>query len=422
MLLSSLLPSRSIGKLLPIAARTIMYRSHSSRVDKRRFVIRGLLPNASGHLLPWRSKGFSLIELMVGIVVSLISTLAIMAAFAIFEGQKRSTTSGDDAQQNGSFTLYALERQIRTAGSGLVQGNRYGLWGCALNASTNSATVLPSGTLAAPFNLWPTNPLAMPVLIASGGALPDVIGVISGNPAGRVFKAPVSSTPDNATVVLTNSYGIFANDYLLGTLADGTCSISMAAAAPTANSITLVASSSTSNGLQTATNVYDLGSAPVLSLYGVDPNTNSLVTYDLLQRPLTAGSTTAPGAVPIADGIVQMKALYGIHDGTVCGVADPSCIDYWVQPTGKWSIASLTANTAAASTAIGAIKAIRVAVVAQSRLPERSADYVGKTTLSLFPDLTASSLNYTIAIQSQYRYKVYDTTIPVRNAMITRYF
>lgn len=267
-----------------------MYPSPNYRVKADGDNVRGVSSNVTRKEPRSFSGGFSLIELMVGIVISLISTLAIMAAFAVFEGQKRTTTSGDDAQQNGSFTLYALERQVRTAGSGLIQGNRYGLWGCAVNAQTSSKAVLPSGTLAAPFNLWPTTTLAMPVLIASGGALPDVIGVISGNPAGRVFKAVVSSTPDNATVVLTNSYGIFANDYLLGTLADGTCALSFASTAPNAsNSITLLPAGSAAAGLTGSTSVYDMGGAPIFSLYGVDPNTNSLVTYDLLQRPLTAG-------------------------------------------------------------------------------------------------------------------------------------
>jgi len=404
-----------------------MYRSPNSR-GKAGEGSRapGIFPILARPMLTSHSRGFSLIELMVGIVISLICTLAIMAAFALFEGQKRTTTSGDDAQQSGSFTLYALERQLRTAGSGLVQGNRYGLWGCAITARTDSTPRLPlSAALAAPFNLWPTNTLAMPVLIASGGTLPDVIGVISGNPAGRVFTAPVSSTPDAVTVVLTNSYGIFANDYLLGTLSDGTCALGFASTAPnTSNSITLLAASSAATGMQNATNVFDMGSAPIFSLYGVDPNTQSLVTYDLLQRPLAAGSTTAPGAIPVADGIVQLKALYGIHDGsTPCGVADPSCIDKWVQPIGAtWGIAALTANTAAATTAIGEIKAIRIAVVAQSRLPERSTDYsTGSATTTLFPDLGAT-LSYSVTIQPQYRYKVYDTTIPIRNAMITRYF
>jgi len=40
----------------------------------------------------------------------------------------------------------------------------------------------------------------------------------------------------------------------------------------------------------------------------------------------------------------------------------------------------------------------------------------------LFPDLTASGLNTSVVINTQYRYKVYDTTIPIRNAFITNFF
>jgi len=64
---------------------------------------------------------------------------------------------------------------------------------------------------------------------------------------------------------------------------------------------------------------------------------------------------------------------------------------------------------------------VRIAVVAQSLLPERAADYSGASTLTLFGDLDAG-LRYTVGTQPQYRYKVYDTVIPIRNAIITRHF
>ena len=36
--------------------------------------------------------GFSLVELMVGLVIGLMATLVIMQVFSTFEGQKRTTT------------------------------------------------------------------------------------------------------------------------------------------------------------------------------------------------------------------------------------------------------------------------------------------------------------------------------------------
>ena len=384
--------------------------------------------------------GFTLVELMVGIVVSLICTLAIMSAFAIFEGQKRTTTNGDDAQQNGSFALYTLERQIRTAGSGLVQGNRYSLWGCPIAAQSNGSVTLPSPTAPpAPFASWPLTTRAMPVVISSGGtdasgyALPDIIGIVSGSAAARVFSAAVSSTPSNSSVILANSFGINKGDYLLGTLTTGACALALSSSAPDAlNTINLNTTYSLATGLVTATNVFDLGPYPVVSLYGVDlrattPATSTyqtLVTYDLLQRPVNG---VAAAVTPLADGIVMVKALYGIHNGTNPKCIDLNCIDAWVAPTGAWDISVISptvltpAALLAAYTAMGAIKAVRVVVVAQSRISQRAQDYAGKSTLTLFSDLPLAQ-QVKIKTDTTYRYKVYDTTTPIRNSLIVKYF
>jgi type IV pilus assembly protein PilW len=373
-----------------------------------------------------RMQGFSLVELMVGMVVSLIGTLAIMAAFAVYEGHKRTTTSGNDAQQNGSFSVYQMERQIRSAGSGIVQGFNYSVWGCGITAVTNSKQQLPAtGALPAPFTNWPVAMLAMPVLIQDGGSTkggginPDVISVISGNSAYQVFKVGVTSTPSVSSVVVGNAFGIQASDYLLGVLPDGSCALSQAASITSNTNIALVTANSPTTGLNNAVNLFDLGPQPTFNLFGVDMNSNSLVSYDLLQRPINAN---APSVVPIADGIVQLKALYGVHTGTGAAGESANQVDEWVQATGAWSLANLTAGTAAAQSAMKNIKAIRIAVIAQSRLPERSSDYNGPATLTLFPDLSAQGLSYDIPVQTQYRYKIYDTTIPVRNALINNYF
>lgn len=377
-----------------------------------------------------REAGFSLIELMVGMLVSIVCVLGMMAAFAAYEGPKRTTTSGDDAQQNGSYSLFELQRQIRTAGSGLTQGNKYGVWGCFISGYAGGAKVIPwSGTLPAPFNTWPSgtaNTVAMPVLIASGGKdangndASDTLAVVAGNPAGTVFKSQVQSTSTGSTLVLDNALGIANGDYLIGATTAGNCQVGKANIVTTAsNQLTLSANDSPPTGLIAAAYIFDLGQQPVFSLYGVDTSTNSLVTYDLLRR---AGNITQP----LAEGIVAIKALYGVDDGVAnatipgSGVLNDGVVDEWVQPTGNWSIQTIMATQASAAQAFQQIKAIRVVVVARSKLPERAADYVGASTLKVFSDIP--TLQYTISTQPQYRYKVYDTTIPIRNALISRLF
>jgi type IV pilus assembly protein PilW len=389
-----------------------------------------------------KSAGFSLVELMVGIVISIICTLGMMAAFASFESQKRTTTSGSDAQQNGSFAAVALEREIRTAGSSLVQGKNYGVWGCVITAWSASTKRLPLTTsLAAPFANWPKKTLATPVLVASGGATaPDVIGVIRGNASQRTFKSNITSTT-TSTVVVDNAFGFLNNDYVLVSDKSGSCSLGKATNVVVGSgtgTLTLGAADSPSNGFQGAYSgagyLMDWGSDPAINLYGVDTTTNSLVVYDLLQR--TATSATAVAATPVADSVVNMKTLYGVDDGANGGVANDGNIDEWVQPTGTWAITALAPDpdTTTADALRAQILAVRVAVVVRSRQLERAAPataasvqgvayigYTGATTMVLFKD-QATKLQYTINTLPQYRYKAYDMTIPVRNNYIQQYF
>jgi type IV pilus assembly protein PilW len=269
---------------------------------------------------------------------------------------------------------------------------------------------------------------AMPVLIASGGtdasgnAASDTIAVVAGNPAGTVFKSTVQSTSAGTTLVLDNALGIANGDYLIGATTAGNCALGKATTVTLAsNQLTLSANDSPPTGLTSAPYVFDLGQQPVFSLYGVDTTTNTLVTYDLLQR---SGNAT----LPVSDDIVAIKALYGVDDGTTTasipgsGTQGDDVIDEWVKPTGVWSISTIMATQASAAQAFTQIKAVRLVVVARSQLPERSSDYSGgSTTLKLFQDLPAG-LRYTITTQPQYRYKIYDTTIPIRNALVTRLF
>lgn len=66
-----------------------------------------------------RQTGFSLVDVMVGMVLSLLGTIIIFQVFEVSERIKRTTTSGGDAQQNGAAALFTLERGVRQAGYGI---------------------------------------------------------------------------------------------------------------------------------------------------------------------------------------------------------------------------------------------------------------------------------------------------------------
>ena len=61
-----------------------------------------------------------LMELMIGLVIGLLTTLAIAVVLSVSEGQRRATMSGEDAQVSGALALHALQRDIRHAGYGFA--------------------------------------------------------------------------------------------------------------------------------------------------------------------------------------------------------------------------------------------------------------------------------------------------------------
>lgn len=67
---------------------------------------------------PTMQRGFSLIELMVGMTIGFIALIVIVQTMSVFDAHKTTTTAAADAQENGLLALSAIERDIRRAGAG----------------------------------------------------------------------------------------------------------------------------------------------------------------------------------------------------------------------------------------------------------------------------------------------------------------
>jgi type IV pilus assembly protein PilW len=76
-------------------------------------------PVKSKFNLPRRESGFTLVEMMVGMLIGLIAIVVMFQVFAVSEGQKRTTAGAGEAQQNGVTSLYLIQRDGRMAGYGL---------------------------------------------------------------------------------------------------------------------------------------------------------------------------------------------------------------------------------------------------------------------------------------------------------------
>lgn len=71
-------------------------------------------------------RAFSLTEIMVGMVIGMLGIIIIMQMSSLFEARKRTTTGGDDAQNGGAIALYSLQSQISQAGYGISTPNLIG--------------------------------------------------------------------------------------------------------------------------------------------------------------------------------------------------------------------------------------------------------------------------------------------------------
>ena len=406
------------------------------------------------------SSGFSLIELLVSMVIALVVTLAITAVLTRSESSKRSTTSVNDVNQTGAYLAYAMDRSIRSAGSGFAQ-NWPDAVGCVIDASRGGASVLPlPAALPTPFANVPLRVRLAPVIIgkdlANTGAQVrgDVLTVMSGTSGGSDMPQKVLTRSVTATAAwVTNALGYANNDLVM--LADSQldggrpgCMLQQLAPAGGTAGAQLVftgATYSRTNGSVFAitdfagtganTVAIQMGSAPAnppqMLLYGVGDD-STLFTYDLLR---VAGNTPTP----IADGVVEMRALYGIDttvptpipmDTTATTPVPSGRIGAWVDPgnavTG-YTQAQLTSGTLAAQQLLRRIVAIRVGLILRTSLQERDYErYYGSapgtlptTTVTLFGDLpTALQQTRTIVgTDNLYRYRTFEFTIPLRNAL-----
>lgn len=348
-------------------------------------------------------RGFTLIELMIGLALGLIASLAIFSTISSFESQRRATGSGADMQQSGLFSLYSIEQDIRLAGFGLI------------NSSSNPGS-LPCT------RLQPNNLDIAPLTITDGGTGSDTIamhrldsdigGMVTGGQAAMLTSA-LSANPTLGSITVDAVTAIHPNDYLLvpglntGTSFD--CSLIKATSLPTVNA--------TPAGTASIINLGLAAPAFVEQSYSIN------ASFDLVQSSSQLDSSNPASPVwgaatsnPLANNIVNLQAQYGVSDranpaaglcwtdatGTACPATNPT-------PNADWS--------APPAIDIKRIQAIRVAVVA------RSAEIAGACTATTAPVSYATLMAKSpVGIDNWgwggcYRYKVYQTIIPIRNVI-----
>lgn len=373
-----------------------------------------------------RQNGFSLIEMMVGVLIGLLCTLVIATVLSAAEGQRRGTTEGGDALISGQLALYAMQRDVAIAGYGFA--SEASAVGCTLDARFNGAVtaVLP--------------PVLAPVIITAGGpGVSDQIRVVASSkfvqPNGGAnqigYSVPMRTIAPQYTAgavayPVKSSMGTLAGDLLVAVANAGlNCQLFQATGVTAQSVLRANGAPWNSAGFPTlATQEPCIPPVPVTPgscapanatgsfLVNMGQFVDRVYTTNAAQRLTMSQLNTATmtrNVTELQSGIVMLKAFYG-KDTDGDGAVDtydtvlPANQAAWLQ-----------------------VVSIRVAVVA------RSAQYEREEVTQTDPlwDVGASGAvagakacdaSQCIALKvdadkdwKHYRYRVFDTLVPLRN-------
>lgn len=401
-----------------------------------------------------RSRGFSIVELMVAVVIGLVASLAIFQTYAASEERKRTTTSGSEGLQAGVFALAALERAVVNAGYNLMvvsdpgytspirvitPGTEYVL--------SSSAAPRPEFHLGCDFSIGAASYRMSPVMaIDGGGGLgSDTLTLFAGSSS--TVPLPVSAetgglSAGSGTIRLRSTWGFAVGDWVLvyeqssalnvGASRPVACTLAQVTALPGAPAISpadVVLSTPTVAAYDDPA-VINLGPNPAFERYTVDDDGRLLVT-DLLNG--------APPQV-VADNVVSLQVQLGID------VGNDDVIDEWINPpTLEATLVNppnplppneLTALPAAAGgRGLHQIKGVRLGLLVRSPQlerpdsdgncsvapadPEPVLGAMAGVAASRLPDMPDSGSYALSGEQRCFRYNTVSSVVPVRNALLS---
>ena len=368
-------------------------------------------PNLNSSRRAGRQRGFSLIEIMVGVLVGLIGCVVIFQVYSAAETRKRSVASGSDMDISGRLGLMTLERDVQLSGYGLAA------------AASDSLSAVLNCNVAAYDSLRPvgardfTFPL-VPVRIQNGaGGAPDTVATLRGSSSlvvgPKIIDASTATTKRIKTDTSGGRTGMLPGDLVVATQVDAgvpSCAMFQITGDTNPDALTLDhADGARYNkpggiafNLVDEGHLYSLGTAPARNVWSVQGN-KLVVSNDLVFS----------GGAPIeaADLIVDLQAQYGIDadgDGMIAA--------------GEW--------TEAAPADWKQLLAVRFALLARSTQYEQAKVTTANPRWTSGPftmrnvdgsaDSDPGGSNGEVNNWRNYRYNVLEAVVPVRNVLIGR--
>jgi len=359
--------------------------------------------------------GFSLVEVMVAMVIGMLGIIVMMQMFRVFEGQKRTSTGGSDAISSGAISLYGLQRDIRQSGWGISSVQLIGcsVTGLAVVAIPLAPVTINSGLITGADDNTDT------LLVVSG----DGNATVEGNGIGSVTNA---------------SYAVFgSSDFSFGDVVVGVpkarpvpCNLTAApvSGAVIAPNVTFNAAFPPIPAGVPLDRLFNLGQAPTVRGYAIRNGNLTMCDYTANNCGLVANNGNPAIWVPIASNVVSLRAEYGRDTTDLSPLAAPGnamdgVVDQWDQ-TAPLVISTYAAKNTLACALIR-VPAVRVVLVARSSQPEKTLDWpnlnVHVTNVNplwmgtALIDLSATDPDPTWPRWQDFRYKVFQTVIPLRN-------
>lgn len=379
---------------------------------------------------PRGARGFSLVEILVGVAIGVVGMLVIFKTIATWDTHTRSTTAGSDAQSAGALAMFNVERDIKQAGMGFMgigpalppPAPPLSSLGCAV-----SGVDTQTGRNLA-FNM-------VPVEIVLNAGQPDTLNVLYGN--SPFFVSEERFTASTATTKTLDRRNGFKTGDLAIAAVGANCNLLQVTDDTNADGKTITHA----DGVNFP-NFYAVPAAPMMARYNSAalPVLGALGTiYSLGPTPRRASwvvntaagnltSTELFGGAPafvVGEGVVNMKALYGLDtdgDRTVNAWTNitPTTPAGWAQVLSV-RVAMLVRSRQFERTADQSASGVPAAVT--PNVPNWSGDALGvpntafvMTNIDGSPDAFGPNdpnpLNWRF-----YRYRVYEKEIPLRNVI-----
>jgi type IV pilus assembly protein PilW len=368
-----------------------------------------------------RQIGMSLVEIMVAVAIGMIGILIITQAYLTGESFNRSTLGEGGAQTNGLIALYTIERDVRNGGYGIADSTALGCgemaWFYNGNYSPNAGGTLPRVRVA---------PVYITVDATAPFTDPDQISIMAGGGSERMVPGSIKTFTGASNLIdLETSAGFATGDLVMLANASGCTMVQVTYPEPApSQKIQVNANAFNPAGWGSfPVSNYAIGE-PIFNLGNLDPALHPgsmpiFRTYTVANGKLRVSDAIAiaqgGSAADLIDGIVDLRAQYGKDNGVDNGTVSSAT---FVSNDGQVDQFSNAAPANAAEWQ--QVLLVRVGVLARVGTYEKppASGVCDATTIAptwAGGTFTAVDIATTTSEDRCYRYRVFETTIPLRN-------